>query len=147
MEGGFIQAPFKSFFFSNKLSLAEQNSDIKNRKHLAIKLALEEWHHCLEGANHPFEVITDHRNLEHLREAKHLYPWSGQIGSRIQVHAPDQPNYLPEPILPPATIVSPIQLALDDQITEATCTKPALPGGPEGRIYAPSALRLSLMDL
>lgn len=31
---------------------------------LAIKLALEEWRHWLEEAKHPFEVITDHCNLE-----------------------------------------------------------------------------------
>lgn len=49
-------------FFSKKLSPAEQNYDIGNRELLAIKLALEEWRHWLEGANHPFEVITDHRN-------------------------------------------------------------------------------------
>lgn len=66
-------------FFSKKLSSAEQNYDIGNRKLLAIKLTLEEWRHWLEGANHKFEVITDHRNLEYIREAKRLNPqepWS-----------------------------------------------------------------------
>ncbi|KAK3571228.1 hypothetical protein QTP86_005421 [Hemibagrus guttatus] len=47
-------------YFSKKLSPVEQNYDIGNREVLAIKLALEEWRHWLEGANHPFEVITDH---------------------------------------------------------------------------------------
>lgn len=37
---------------------------------LAIKLALKEWKHWLEGAKHQFEVITDDRNLEYLREAQ-----------------------------------------------------------------------------
>ncbi len=61
-------------FYSKKLSPAKQNYDIGNRELLAIKLALEEWRHWLEGANHRFEVITDHRNLEYLRNAKRLNP-------------------------------------------------------------------------
>ncbi len=55
--------------FSRKLSPAEKNYDIGNRELLAIKLALEEWRHWLEGAQHPFTVLTDHKNLEYLREA------------------------------------------------------------------------------
>ncbi|KAK3569615.1 hypothetical protein QTP86_002604 [Hemibagrus guttatus] len=38
-------------FFSRKLNPAEVNHDIGNRELLAIKLALEEWSHWLEGAN------------------------------------------------------------------------------------------------
>ncbi|KAL0199034.1 hypothetical protein M9458_007574, partial [Cirrhinus mrigala] len=59
-------------FFSKKLSPAEQNNDIGNRELLAVKLALEEWKHWLEGAVHPFQIITDHWNLEYIREAKRL---------------------------------------------------------------------------
>ncbi len=55
-------------YFSKKLSPAEQNYDVVIRELLAIKLALEEWRHWLEGANHTFN--TDHRILEYLREAK-----------------------------------------------------------------------------
>ncbi|KAK3570309.1 hypothetical protein QTP86_017170 [Hemibagrus guttatus] len=54
-------------YFSKKLSPAEQNYDIRNRDLLAIKLALEVWRHWLEGVNHPFKVITDHKNLQYLR--------------------------------------------------------------------------------
>lgn len=50
----------------------EQICEIVNRELLAIKLALEEWHHWLEGAKHPFEVFTDHYNLEYLQDSKHL---------------------------------------------------------------------------
>ena len=49
---------------SKKLSPVEQNYDVGNRELLVIKL--EECRHWLEGANHRFEVITDHRNLEYL---------------------------------------------------------------------------------
>ncbi|KAK3549109.1 hypothetical protein QTP70_032424 [Hemibagrus guttatus] len=53
-------------FFSYKLNPAERNYDIGNRELLAIKLALEEWRHWLEGARHPFLVLMDHKNLEYL---------------------------------------------------------------------------------
>ncbi len=61
-------------YYSKKLTSVEQNYDIGNRELLAIKLALEEWRHWLEGANHPFTVITDHKNLQYLRQAKRLNP-------------------------------------------------------------------------
>ncbi len=40
----------------------------------------------------------------------------------------------------------PIEGALDDQIPAATPKELALPGGPEGRSYVPTALRLTLLD-
>ncbi len=61
-------------FFSRKLSAAERNYDVGNRKLLAMKLALEEWRHWLEGTTHPFIVLTDHKKLEYLRSAKCLNP-------------------------------------------------------------------------
>ncbi|KAK3570478.1 hypothetical protein QTP86_019826 [Hemibagrus guttatus] len=61
-------------FFSRKLNPAEVNYDIGNRELLAVKLALKEWRHWLEGARHPFLVLTDHKNLEYLRAAKRLNP-------------------------------------------------------------------------
>ncbi|KAK3548255.1 hypothetical protein QTP70_005826 [Hemibagrus guttatus] len=79
-------------YFSKKLSLAEQNYDIGNRELLAIKLALEVWRHWLEGANHPFEVIKDHKNLQYLREAKRLNP------RQARIHSPDPMPEEPEPI-------------------------------------------------
>ncbi|KAK3516480.1 hypothetical protein QTP70_017817, partial [Hemibagrus guttatus] len=54
-------------YYSRKLTAAECNYDVGNRELLAIKAALEEWRHWLEGARHPFQVLTDHRNLEYLR--------------------------------------------------------------------------------
>ncbi|KAI3357228.1 hypothetical protein L3Q82_015689 [Scortum barcoo] len=55
-------------FLSCKLSPAERNYDIGNRELLAIKVALEEWRHWLEGAEQPFIVWTNHKNLEYLRK-------------------------------------------------------------------------------
>jgi len=59
-------------------STPRRNYDIGNLELLAIKLALEEWRHWLEGANHRFEVITDHRNLEYLRDTKRMNPRQAQ---------------------------------------------------------------------
>lgn len=59
-------------FFSRRLSPAERNYDVGDRELLAVKLALEVWRHFLEGAEHPFIVWTDHKNLTYLRTAKRL---------------------------------------------------------------------------
>ncbi len=59
-------------FFSHRLTLMERNYDIGNRELLAVKLALEEWRHWLEGAAFPFMVWTDHKNLEYIRTAKRI---------------------------------------------------------------------------
>ena len=37
-----------------------------------IICALEEWRHFLEGARHPVEIWTDHKNLEYFMMAKKL---------------------------------------------------------------------------
>ena len=44
-------------FFSHRLSPTERNYD-GNRELLAVKLALEEWLHWLEGTKQPFLVWT-----------------------------------------------------------------------------------------
>lgn len=59
-------------FYSCHLSPAECNYDIGDWELLAIKLALEEWRHWLEGAAQPFIMWTDHKNLEYLRSARRL---------------------------------------------------------------------------
>lgn len=51
-----VQIESSSAFFSCQLSAVERKYDIGNRKLLAVKLALEEWHHWLEGAKFPFLV-------------------------------------------------------------------------------------------
>jgi len=39
---------------------------------LAIIRVLEEWRHFLEGARHPVEIWTDHKNLKYFMTAKKL---------------------------------------------------------------------------
>lgn len=58
--------------FSCKLSSTEKNYDIGNHDLLAVKQALDEWRHWLEGAELPFVVWTDHKNLEYVHFTKRL---------------------------------------------------------------------------
>lgn len=44
-----------------------------NRELLAVKLALEEWWHWLEGSQLHFVVLTDHKNLEYIRTSNRLH--------------------------------------------------------------------------
>ncbi|KAL0196731.1 hypothetical protein M9458_005271, partial [Cirrhinus mrigala] len=133
-------------YYSHKLSPAEQNCDVGNRELLAIKLALEEWRHWLEGSTHPFTIITDHKNLQYLCEARRLNPrqarWAlfftrfhfsitYRPGSKNIVadalsrqYSPDQPTE-PETVLPSDLIVSPIQWELDHDIRNATARIPS----------------------
>ncbi|KAL0199935.1 hypothetical protein M9458_003122, partial [Cirrhinus mrigala] len=128
-----------------------QNYDVGNRELLAIKLALEEWRHWLEGAANQFTIITDHKNLQFLREAKRLNPrqarWAlfftqfnckitYRPGSNVTADAlsdqfsSDSPSE-PEPILPPNLIISPIIWNQDQNIQQATLQEPAPPECPE----------------
>ncbi|KAI2657297.1 Transposon Tf2-9 polyprotein [Labeo rohita] len=153
--------------FSRKFSPAEQTYDIGNRELLAIKLALEEWRHWLEGARHPFTVITDHRNLEYIREAKRLNPrqarwalfFSGfrftityrpghknvKADALSRLHQPDQPS-TSDPILPPEHFLCPIVWDLHRQLQEAASREPVPLGGPEGKLFVPSTMRSALLD-
>jgi len=59
-------------FYSKSLSSVEQNYKIHDKEMLAIIRVLEEWRHFLEGATHPVEIWTDHKNLEYFMMAKKL---------------------------------------------------------------------------
>jgi hypothetical protein len=52
-------------FLSKALNPVEQNYEIHDTEMLAIIRGLEEWRHYLEGARHPVEIWTDHKNLEY----------------------------------------------------------------------------------
>uniref|UniRef100_A0A9J8BDC1 Gypsy retrotransposon integrase-like protein 1 n=1 Tax=Cyprinus carpio carpio TaxID=630221 RepID=A0A9J8BDC1_CYPCA len=140
-------------FFSRKLNPAEANYDIGNRELLAIKLALEEWRHWLEGAKHPFLVLTDHKNLEYLRMAKRLNPrqarWalfftrfnfsiSYRPGSKnvkadalSRCYTPEENLEEPEAVIPEKLIVSPIAWSTEilPSSNSSTNTPPGCPPG------------------
>jgi hypothetical protein len=60
--------------FSAKHSPQECNYDIYDKELLAIIKALEEWRPELEGSAEPFEVVTDHKNLQTFARTKQLSP-------------------------------------------------------------------------
>jgi hypothetical protein len=59
-------------FLSKVLNPVERNYEIHDMEMLAIIRGLEEWRHYLEGARHPVEIWTDHKNLEYFRVAQKL---------------------------------------------------------------------------
>lgn len=59
-------------FISKSLSPVERNYEIHDKELLAIVRCLEQWRHFLEGAKHPVEIWTDHRNLQYFRTAQNL---------------------------------------------------------------------------
>ena len=155
-------------FFSRKFSPAELNYDVGNRELLAVKLALEEWRHWLEGARHPFTVLTEHKNLAYIREARRLNPrqarWalfftrfdfslSYRPGSKnvqadalSRLHEVEASTEEPERILPTPVIVAPILWALDEEIRLAQVEDPASPGTPAGKTYIPASLREQIIE-
>lgn len=139
-------------FFSRRLSPAERNYDIGDRELLAVKHALEEWCHLLEGAEHPFTEWTDHKNLTYLQKAKRLnarqarwslffarfnFSISYRPGSRNvkpdalsrQFDSGEEP---PEPlsILPPTCSIGAVTWAVQDVIDHALLTEPDPGTGP-----------------
>ena len=52
-------------FMSKALQEAERNYKIYDKELLAIVTALEEWHHYLLGTSEPFEIWSDHQNLQY----------------------------------------------------------------------------------
>ena len=59
-------------FYSKSLSPVERNYKIHDKEMLAIIRVLEEWRYFLEGAWHPVEIWTDHKNLEYFMTTKKL---------------------------------------------------------------------------
>ncbi|KAL0154021.1 hypothetical protein M9458_050680 [Cirrhinus mrigala] len=155
-------------FYSHKLSPAERNYDVGNRELLAIKLALEEWRHWLEGACHPFTILTDHRNLEYLRSAKVLNHrqarWSlfftrfhfeityrpGSQNTKAdalsRIHEPDHALTPPESILPPSVIVAPVAWDIMTEIAEGHTQDPPPNDCPENLTYVPLNLRTRVLS-
>ncbi|KAL0161008.1 hypothetical protein M9458_044733, partial [Cirrhinus mrigala] len=127
---------FPCTYYSHKLTPAECNYDVGNRELLAIKLALEEWRHWLEGAKHPFTVLTDHRNLEYLRSAKTL--------NHRQARTPRPMlslEFMNPPVLPTSIIAAPVAWDIITEITEAQTQDPPPAECLVNLTYVPQNLR------
>ncbi|KAK1784435.1 hypothetical protein P4O66_001579 [Electrophorus voltai] len=69
-------------YFSRKLSTAERHYGVGDHE-LSMKLSFEEWRHWLEGAQHPFKVITDHKIQTMKRLNSRQAWWGPQFMSRV----------------------------------------------------------------
>ncbi|KAG1925678.1 retrotransposable element [Pimephales promelas] len=150
-------------FFSHRLSPAERNYDIGNRELLAVKLALEEWRHWLEGSGVPFIVWTDHKNLEYIRTAKRLnsrqarwalffgrfdFVLSYRPGSKnikpdslSRIFDPSERPVTPECILPEKVVISTLVWEVESKVMTALDGVTPPPGCPPSRLFVPEGLR------
>ena len=130
---------------------------------LAVKLALEEWRHWLEGADLPFIVWTDHRNLEYIRKAKRLNSrqarWAlffnrfllsllYRPGSRnvkpdalSRLFDPEPEAKEPETILPLSRVVGAVTWPIETEVKRANGGAPAPSGCPANRLFVTIELR------
>ncbi|KAI2650571.1 Transposon Tf2-9 polyprotein [Labeo rohita] len=164
-------SPAKMFpcaYYSRKLSSAERNYDVGNRELLAMKSAMEEWRHWLEGAEHPFTILTDHKNLEYLRSAKRLNPrqarWAlfftrfnftvtyrpGTKNTKADslsrmTESTDQPN-TEETIIPENLLVAPVQWDIITEINLTNEQHPPPPECPPQLTYVPETHREQLLQ-
>ncbi len=162
------ESPAKMYpcaFFSRKLTAAERNYDVGNHALLAMKLALEEWRHWLEGATHPFLALTDHKNLEYLCSAKRLNPrlarWSlfftrfrftvtyrpGTKNTKADVLSRQteeeetvQPNSS-DNIIPEKLLLAPVQWDIMTEIEHPNLQNLPPPECPANLSYVPESLR------
>ncbi|XP_036003961.1 uncharacterized protein LOC110367566 [Fundulus heteroclitus] len=150
-------------YFSRRLTPAERNYDVGDRELLAIKLALEEWRHWLEGTEQPVQIWTDHKNLAYLQAAKRLNSrqarWSlffsrfnlsisYRPGSKnikpdalSRMFSPEELPKEPAPILPPSCTVGSLHWEIEDLISQAAQAEPDPGNGPPGKTYVPSSVR------
>ena len=150
-------------YLSRRLSKAERNYDVRNRELLAVKVALEEWRHCLEGASQPFLVWTDHKNLEYIRQAKRLnsrqarwelffnrfsFSLSYRPGSRnvmphvlSQLFDPEPVAKVPEPLLPLSCVVGAVTWQIEKAVKLANGVALPPSGCPENKLHVPADLR------
>ncbi len=155
-------------FFSRRLTAAEKNYDIGNRELLAVKLALEEWRHWLEGAKHPFVIWTDHKNLIYIQGAKRLNPRQARWAlffnrfDFVLSYRPGSKNIKPdalsrqfefqeeedrsEPIIPRYRVLAGIQWDLETAVRKAQIHQPDPGNGPSGRLFVPNTIRSEVLQ-
>lgn len=145
-------------FFSRNLTPAEVNYDIGNRELLAVKAAIKEWYHWLDGVLHPFTILTDHRNLEYIWQTKCLNPrqvrWAlfftcfhftisyhpglknADVLSRR--YSPPEQQLTPEPIILSSMVVALVSWDVEGKLAPQGC--------PTGRLYIPRMLQTRVIE-
>jgi hypothetical protein len=85
-------------YMSKALNETNRNYEIYNKEMLAIMNALSEWCQYLMGASEPFEIWTDHQNLQYFRKPQKLNRrqahWMTELGEYHYslVHKPRTTN-------------------------------------------------------
>ena len=156
-------------FFCHRLSPAERNYDIGNRELLAVKLALEEWRHWLEGTKQPFLVWTDHKNLEYIQSAKRLNfrqaSWalfltrfnmslSYRPGTRnvkpdalsLQFSEKEESTANPDTILPSTCLVAPLTWEIEERVRTSLGGHSGPSACPPDHLFVPAALRSDVLN-
>lgn len=140
-----------------------------NQELLAIKVALEEWRRWLGGAEHPFLVWTDHKNLEYLQIAKRLNPcqakWAlffGCFNFSLSYHPssknmkPDALSYVFDPdsapesstyILPSSCVVGAVTWGIKERVKQASVNIQVLDDCPPNQLFVPSSLHSQVFHL
>uniref|UniRef100_A0A671KJW6 Gypsy retrotransposon integrase-like protein 1 n=1 Tax=Sinocyclocheilus anshuiensis TaxID=1608454 RepID=A0A671KJW6_9TELE len=133
-----------------------------------MKAAIEEWRHWLEGTLHPFQVITDHKNLEYIKSAKRLNPrqarWAlfftrfnftvtyrpgsknGKADALSRQYDLPTQHHITGPILPSSIILAPVSWDIMEELREAQQQDPAPTNTPPRKHYVPQTLRLRIMQ-
>jgi len=70
-------------FLSKSLSPAELNYEIYDKELLAIITCLDKWHQYILGVPEPFEVWSDHKNLEYFWKPQNINRWQAQWVSML----------------------------------------------------------------
>ena len=155
-------------YFSRRLTPAESRYDVGDRELLAVKMALDEWRHWLEGSTHSFQVWTDHKNLAYLKEARRLNPrqarWAlffsrfvftltyrpgvknAKADSLSRLFSPDSSVTEPGTILPEGCVLAPVRWVLLEDVRGAHCEDPPPPETPADRHYVPQSQRAKVLE-
>ncbi|KAK3556910.1 hypothetical protein QTP70_022409 [Hemibagrus guttatus] len=134
-------------YYARKLTAAEANYDVGNRELLAIKAALEEWRHWLEGARHPFQarwalfftrfqfMVTYHPGSK-----------NGKADALSRGFETTSEPTLVESILPVTAILAPVRWNLVEEIQRSHANEPPPAGCPPNRIFVPPQFHLQVMQ-
>ncbi|KAI2646678.1 Transposon Tf2-8 polyprotein [Labeo rohita] len=155
-------------FFSRKFNPTQQRYGVGDRELLAIKWALEEWRHWLQGGGDPFTVWTDHQNLTVIRQTKQLNPrqarWAlffehfnfqlsyrpGSKNSKADAisrqHQRDSTTTEAAPVLPHHVILAPLRWGLEERVRQSHSQNPPPPETPTGRLFVPDTLRQEVLQ-
>jgi len=145
-----------------------ENYDIGNRELLAVVAALEEWHHWLEGAEQPFTIWTDHKNVTFIRATKRLNgrqarcagflsrfdfsltycPGSCNIKADAlsRLHQERRATEESVPIVPEAKVVGVVAWGIETVVRRALRSHPAPSGVPPCRLFVPDSVRSRVLQ-